>query len=129
VSELDFLLKRKEGRSEESSAQGRGSGDGERGAQTHEPEVQAPESVKNQPGEEGKVKEIMVKFLGKDPKIGVWSYPAFLVLQYLYNTIPGFKVSKVAKEALEAGLKQIYPDLFREAEEIVRTKGREFQRS
>jgi len=30
VSELDFLLKRKEGRSEESSAQGRGSGDGER---------------------------------------------------------------------------------------------------
>ncbi|WP_246252971.1 hypothetical protein [Acidianus brierleyi] len=68
------------------------------------------------------IEDSMEKFLDKDPKIGVWSYPAFLVLQYLYNTKPGFRMSKVAKEALELGLKQIYPELFKIAEKVSEEK-------
>ena len=63
---------------------------------------------------------IMERFADRDPKIGVWSYPAFLLLQYLYNTVPGFKMSKVAKDALERGLREMYPDLFQIAEEVSR---------
>ena len=66
------------------------------------------------------LEELMKKFLEKDPKIGVWSYPSYLLLQYLYNTIPGFKMSKVAKDALEKGLKEMYPDLFKVAEKIAK---------
>lgn len=66
------------------------------------------------------VEELMKKFLEKDPKIGVWSYPSYLLLQYLYNTIPGFKMSKVAKDALEKGLREIYPDLFEVAEKVAK---------
>lgn len=71
---------------------------------------------------EDNVEAIMKSFLNRDPKIGVWSYPAFLVLQYLYNTKPGFKMSKVAKEALEYGLKKMYPELFEKAEKISQLK-------
>jgi len=66
------------------------------------------------------VEELMKKFLEKDPKIGVWSYPSYLLLQYLYNTIPGFKMSKVAKDALEKGLREMYPDLFEVAEKVAK---------
>lgn len=66
------------------------------------------------------VEELMKKFLEKDPKIGVWSYPSYLLLQYLYNTIPGFKMSKVAKDALEKGLREMYPDLFEIAEKVAK---------
>ncbi|WP_338078009.1 hypothetical protein [Acidianus infernus] len=91
-----------------------------------------PESTKNNIEEEEKkedsredsIESIMKKFLEKDPKIGIWSYPAYLVLQYLYNTKPGFKMSKVAKEALEYGLKHMYPDLFSKAEKISQLKQR-----
>ncbi|AWR98188.1 hypothetical protein DFR86_02085 [Acidianus sulfidivorans JP7] len=70
------------------------------------------------------VENIMKNFLNKDPKIGVWSYPAFLVLQYLYNTKPGFKMSRVAKDALEYGLKHMYPELFEKAKKISEIKFR-----
>lgn len=73
---------------------------------------------------EDSIENIMKKFLEKDPKIGVWSYPAYLVLQYLYNTKPGFKMSRVAKDALEYGLKNMYPDLFSKAEKISQLKQR-----
>lgn len=66
------------------------------------------------------IKEKMREFIQKDPKIGVWSYPAFLVLQYLYHTVPGFKMSKVAKEALEKGLSEMYPELFKIATELAK---------
>ena len=66
------------------------------------------------------VARFMERFADRDPKIGVWSYPAFLLLQYLYNTVPGFKMSKVAKDALERGLREMYPDLFQIAEEVSR---------
>lgn len=66
------------------------------------------------------IEEIMRKFIDKDPKIGIWSYPSYLLLQYLYNTIPGFKMSKVAREALEKGLKEMYPDLFEVAEKVAK---------
>jgi archaellum component FlaD/FlaE len=91
-----------------------------------------PESTKNniedkgkkEDSEEDSIESIMKKFLEKDPKIGIWSYPAYLVLQYLYNTKPGFKMSRVAKEALEYGLKHMYPDLFSKAEKISQLKQR-----
>ncbi|BDC18411.1 hypothetical protein [Acidianus sp. HS-5] len=73
---------------------------------------------------EDSTENIMKRFLDKDPKIGVWSYPAYLVLQYLYNTKPGFKMSRIAKEALEYGLKNMYPDLFSKAEKISQLKQR-----
>jgi len=66
------------------------------------------------------IKEKMREFIKRDPKIGVWSYQAFLVLQYLYHTIPGFKMSKVAKEALEKGLSEMYPELFKIATEVAK---------
>ena len=66
------------------------------------------------------VARFMERFADRDPKIGVWSYPAFLLLQYLYNTVPGFRMSKVAKDALERGLREMYPDLFQIAEEVSR---------
>lgn len=78
--------------------------------------------VEKEESREDNVESIMKSFLDKDPKIGVWSYPAFLVLQYLYNTKPGFKMSKVAKEALEYGLKRMYPELFDKAEKISQIK-------
>ncbi|AHC50711.1 hypothetical protein SUSAZ_01025 [Sulfolobus acidocaldarius SUSAZ] len=81
------------------------------------------EEVKNSsnPNSEANVdniKGVMKRFIDRDPKIGIWSYPSFLVLQYLYHTVPGFKMSKIAKDALERGLREIYPDLFRIAEEV-----------
>ncbi|AAY79622.1 hypothetical protein [Sulfolobus acidocaldarius] len=81
------------------------------------------EEVKSSPNSNSEVKVdnikgIMKKFIDRDPKIGIWSYPSFLVLQYLYHTVPGFKMSKIAKDALERGLREIYPDLFRIAEEV-----------
>lgn len=66
------------------------------------------------------IKEKMKEFIQKDPKIGVWSYQAFLVLQYLYHTVPSFKMSKVAKEALEKGLSEMYPELFKIATELAK---------
>ena len=66
------------------------------------------------------VEELMKKFIERDPKIGIWSYPSYLLLQYLYNTIPGFKMSEVAKNALEKGLREMYPDLFKTAEKVTR---------
>ncbi|BAK54777.1 MULTISPECIES: hypothetical protein [Sulfurisphaera] len=70
------------------------------------------------------IEEIMKKFIDKDPKIGIWSYPSYLVLQYLYNTVPGFKMSRTAKEALERGLKEMYPDLFQVAEKVAKENGK-----
>ncbi|MEM0069186.1 hypothetical protein, partial [Metallosphaera sp.] len=67
--------------------------------------------------------QLMESLLDKDPKIGVWSYPGYAVLQYLYHTKPGFRMSKVAKDALELGLKQLYPDLYSKAESLARQKG------
>ncbi|MEM3946855.1 MAG: hypothetical protein QXL04_02855 [Metallosphaera sp.] len=67
--------------------------------------------------------ELMRKFLDKDPKIGIWSYPSYVVLQYLFNTRPGFKISKVAKEALEIGMRQLFPDLYTKAELITKQRG------
>lgn len=66
------------------------------------------------------IEEFMKKFIERDPKIGVWSYPSYLLLQYLYNTIPGFKMSKVAKDALEKGLREMYPELFKIAEKVAK---------
>jgi hypothetical protein len=63
----------------------------------------------------GKMKE----FLNKPPKIGIWSYPAFLVLHYLYTTKPGFKISKTARDALELGLRTMYPELFDKATKVI----------
>ncbi len=68
----------------------------------------------------GEAIRIMERFADRDPKIGVWSYPAFLLLQYLYNTVPGFKMSRVAKDALERGLREMYPELYEIAEEVSR---------
>lgn len=67
--------------------------------------------------------DLMENFLDKDPKIGVWSYPSYIVLQYLYHVKPGFKMSKIAKEALELGMRQLFPDLYSKAEELSRKKG------
>ncbi|MEM0174110.1 MAG: hypothetical protein QXV69_05300 [Sulfolobaceae archaeon] len=69
-------------------------------------------------GPEDEIEKKMKEFLKKQPKIGVWSYPAFVLLQYLYSTVPGFKISKTAKEALELGLKQMYPELFEKAKKV-----------
>ncbi|MCY0850322.1 hypothetical protein [Sulfuracidifex metallicus] len=68
------------------------------------------------------IESVMLKFLNRDPKIGIWSYPSFILLQYLYNTVPGFKMSKVAKEALEMGLREMYPELFKKAEELYHSR-------
>ena len=84
-----------------------------------EPSNYAPEP-RVQAEDRGKVMAIMERFGDRDPKIGVWSYPAFLLLQYLYSTVPGFRMSRVAKEALERGLKEMYPELYSIAEEIAR---------
>ncbi|ACP46458.1 conserved hypothetical protein [Sulfolobus islandicus Y.G.57.14] len=109
MSELDFLLKKKK-KSEDA-----------------EKSVNINESVKKEESlhEEEKIKNEMLKFIERDPKIGVWSYPAFLVLQYLYHTVPGFKMSRTAKEALEKGLKEMYPILFDVAEKIAKEKFKE----
>ncbi|MDT7860889.1 MAG: hypothetical protein RRA45_01550 [Saccharolobus sp.] len=105
MSELDFLLKKRKNIEENKNV----------------------EEIKNETKENAnnntdKIKNEMKKFLERDPKIGVWSYPAFLVLQYLYHTIPGFKMSRVAKEALERGLKEMYPELFEIAVKITEEK-------
>jgi len=84
-----------------------------------EPSNYAPEP-RVQAEDRGKVMAIMERFGDRDPKIGVWSYPAFLLLQYLYSTVPGFRMSRVAKEALERGLKEMYPELYSIAEEAAR---------
>ncbi len=142
MSELDFLLnrkkstpvhdseeKREEVRVPQSTVERK-----ERQAETVQSGEKREENQKNveeaggekeesrEKNEESTVEEIMASFLDKDPKIGVWSYPAFLVLQYLYNTKPGFKMSRVAKEALEMGLRQMYPELFKKAEEVYRER-------
>lgn len=84
--------------------------------------VQEPSNYASEPRvqaeDRGKVMAIMERFGDRDPKIGVWSYPAFLLLQYLYSTVPGFRMSRVAKEALERGLKEMYPELYSVAEEV-----------
>ncbi len=86
--------------------------------------VQEPSNYASEPRVQaedwGKVMAIMERFGDRDPKIGVWSYPAFLLLQYLYSTVPGFRMSRVAKEALERGLKEMYPELYSIAEEVAR---------
>ncbi|QKR00350.1 hypothetical protein GWK48_08155 [Metallosphaera tengchongensis] len=69
------------------------------------------------------VEKLMGNFLDKDPKIGVWSYPSYMVLQYLFHTKPGFKMSKMAKDALEIGMRQLFPDLYSKAEKIAKDKG------
>lgn len=76
--------------------------------------------VKSEKDKSLEIKEKMKEFIQKDPKIGVWSYQAFLVLQYLYHTVPSFKMSKVAKEALERGLSEMYPELFKIATELAK---------
>ncbi|MCI4455891.1 MAG: hypothetical protein JHC23_04135 [Sulfolobus sp.] len=86
--------------------------------------VQEPSNHASEPRvqseDRAKVMAIMERFGDRDPKIGVWSYPAFLLLQYLYSTVPGFRMSRVAKEALERGLKEMYPELYLIAEEVAR---------
>jgi hypothetical protein len=77
---------------------------------------------KNDESKKDNIESIMSKFLDRDPKIGIWSYPSFMLLQYLYNTVPGFKMSKVAKEALEIGLREMYPELFKKAEELYHSR-------
>jgi hypothetical protein len=69
------------------------------------------------------IESVMMTLLSREPKIGVWSYPSFLVLQYLFSTKPGFRMSKIAKEALEIGLRQLYPELFAIAESVAKEKG------
>ncbi len=134
MSELDFLLNRKksvesaEEKREEKKEESQNSIEKreEKEKDTLEPIVnteEKKEDVRKEVEEyRNTIEESMEKFLDKDPKIGVWSYPAFLVLQYLYSTKPGFKMSKIAKEALELGMKQIYPDLFRIAEKVSEKK-------
>ncbi|AOL16273.1 hypothetical protein BFU36_05680 [Sulfolobus sp. A20] len=105
MSELDFILKKRKSNNVE----------------TQPILGENKESTENKVenfNEKDKIKVEMMKYINKDPKIGVWSYPAFLVLQYLYHTVPGFKMSRVAKEALEKGLKEMYPDLFEVAEKL-----------
>ncbi|AAK40400.1 hypothetical protein SULI_05160 [Saccharolobus solfataricus] len=109
MSELDFLLKKK------------------RKSEDEEKIINNNENAKKEEitNEEEKIKNDMLKYIEKDPKIGVWSYPAFLVLQYLYHTVPGFKMSRTAKEALEKGLKEMYPTLFTIAEKIAKERFKE----
>jgi len=125
VSELDFLL----GNSEEQKVSVEVQTDNkdksvdrsERGKEVEREDGKASKNGEEKERRSDNVTEIMRKFVTKDPKIGVWSYPSFLLLQYLYSTIPGFRMSRVAKEALEKGLKDMYPDLFRKAEEVYRS--------
>jgi len=70
---------------------------------------------------EDEIEKRMREFLKRQPKIGIWSYPAYVLLQYLYSTIPGFKISKTAREALELGLKQMYPELFEKAQKVCKS--------
>jgi hypothetical protein len=145
MSELDFLLKRREKRGVEREDSQRGASE----VQSRESpdEVSVPSSTEyrvqsqrvNSPqtlessvvqppnSPEGshetntkneEIERIMSSFLSKEPKVGVWSYPSYLVLQYLYSTVPGFKMSRTAKEAMELGLKQMYEELFQVAERV-----------
>ncbi len=123
MSELDFLLggteEREKGEERRENIQQK-----EKEAELREGLVE--EKVREKQAEDesrstvlkDNVETLMRKFINKDPKVGIWSYPSFILLQYLYNTVPGFKMSRVAKEALERGLKEMYPDLFRKAEEV-----------
>ncbi|QGA55128.1 hypothetical protein GFS03_11375 [Sulfolobus sp. E5-1-F] len=106
MSELDFLLKKKK------------KSDNEEKSDNNNESVKKEENLH----EEEKIRNEMLKYIERDPKIGVWSYPAFLVLQYLYHTVPGFKMSRIAKEALEKGLKEMYPTLYDIAEKIAKEK-------
>ncbi|BFH72693.1 hypothetical protein SJAV_06370 [Sulfurisphaera javensis] len=117
MSELDLIFNRK--KKEESIKEEDKKPEIEQKVEEKKEESK-PEGIKAQ----SNVEEIMRKFIEKDPKIGIWSYPAYLLLQYLYNTIPGFKMSKTAKEALERGLKEMYPDLFQIAEKVAKESGK-----
>ncbi|BBD73081.1 hypothetical protein HS1genome_1470 [Sulfodiicoccus acidiphilus] len=146
MSEIDFLLKRREHREGDSRAQG-AEGGVKNGETTQDPggerlgpraETRKVEGVDSRLKEEDiphdeesrvkgtdsrnweEVEKLMASFTSKEPKVGVWSYPAYLVLQYLYSTVPGFKVSRTAKEAMEMGLRQMYGDLFEAAERVAR---------
>ncbi|BBG27458.1 hypothetical protein [Sulfuracidifex tepidarius] len=124
MSELDFLLggaERREDKVERIEKTRKGSEETEESRTEPVEKSWVGEDRTSTSRPEDRIEELMRKFVNKDPKIGVWSYPSFLLLQYLYNTIPGFKMSKVAKEALEKGLKEMYPDLFKKAEEIYRS--------
>ena len=117
MSELDLIFNRKKKTEEESK--------GEKASEVateEKVEEKVEEKNETQPIEKTptNVEEIMKKFIDRDPKIGVWSYPSYLLLQYLYNTIPGFKMSRVAKEALEKGLMEMYPELFKTAEKVAK---------
>ncbi|EZQ04797.1 MULTISPECIES: hypothetical protein [Acidianus] len=137
MSELDFLLKKKKSseekiekieKREEENQEKREDYNVKTEEKSSDPLNYTEENgeKKQESGEKSidSIEEIMNKFLEKDPKIGVWSYPAFLVLQYLYNTKPGFRIGKVAKEALEIGLRQLYPELFDRAIDIYKNKVR-----
>ncbi|WP_338599464.1 hypothetical protein V6M85_09990 [Sulfolobus tengchongensis] len=115
MSELDFLLKKKK-KSENNEIEDKNGNNLEFRDDTKN------ESENKNEKEEDKIENEMLKYIEKDPKIGVWSYPAYLVLQYLYHTVPGFRVSRTAKEALEKGLKEMYPSLFDIAEKITKEK-------
>ncbi|MCG2909871.1 MAG: hypothetical protein L7G92_04760 [Stygiolobus sp.] len=114
MSELDLILNRKKGVNEESK------GEIQNFVSQQEVSLNNPQQANTPSNNSDNIEDIMRKFLDRDPKIGVWSYPAFLVLQYLYHTIPGFKMSRTAKEALEKGLKEMYPDLYNIAEKIAK---------
>ena len=73
MSELDILLRKKKNTEENSDKK----------TENNE-ELRKNDEKSNDTDEQNeKIINIMEKFLDRDPKIGVWSYPAFLVLQYL----------------------------------------------
>jgi hypothetical protein len=136
MSELDLIIKRKksdvesnEVKKENSETEvkqlvetkdiGKIEGNSTKELNSSNKEDNSPD-VKSEKDKSLVIKEKMKEFIQKDPKIGVWSYQAFLVLQYLYHTVPSFKMSKVAKEALEKGLSEMYPELFKIATELAK---------
>lgn len=120
MSELDLIFSKRKKIEEEKKEEKVNETEIETSKEKEEDIEQQAKSSNNLKIDDKQVEEIMKKFTDKDPKIGIWSYPSYLLLQYLYNTIPGFKMSKVAREALEKGLREMYPELFKIAEKVAK---------
>lgn len=54
----------------------------------------------------------------KNPRLSVWSLDGFTVLKYLRETIPKFSISEEAKNILDDGVKNKYPELWKELKKL-----------
>ena len=61
-----------------------------------------------------------VREANKQPRITVWSPLSKAVLSYFRKTTPEFSVSEVARKILEEGVRKMFPDISKLADEQIK---------